>query len=551
MSYPMSQREKLFGVEDRARLILSPAARTLLHHGFDQVGDALRPTLGPTGGVVMIEQMVRTEPPEILSDAATAARRIVEMPYHLNTGAMLMRHLVWRVYDQVGDGTATAAVIAQALVDEATRYIAAGANPQSLRQGIESGLVQALHALETQAVPEDSLDMLGRVALAAGNDTELAKTIVEIYRKYGRNISISIQEWLANDLNVEVADGSKWSSGYVSSEFINDPERGLAWASEPYIVFSNLTLDRAEQVIPIMEQVLGDGGRDVIFFASKVEGSALAVMIANNHSGAIHSLAIAAPGEGEHRVDVLQDLAAQTGGRFISVDAGDRLERATVEDLGRCRLAWASRDFFSLIDGRGSPDSVTARLREARGKLEQEDVPFRREELRQRIGRLGDGVALLGVGAPTKSAMLERKTRAERAVRAVEAARRDGVVAGGGAALVLCAQSVDVEAPSLSLDETMGRLALRSALEAPLRTIVENAGSVYAPIIEAIQASGGRLGYDAISDKIVDVFDTGILDPYNVVRAALRHAVSAAVMLILTEAIVIPRYRLLHAPVAP
>ncbi|MGH2459651.1 MAG: TCP-1/cpn60 chaperonin family protein, partial [Chloroflexota bacterium] len=390
MGYRMSEKDKHFGVEDRGRLVLSPWARIFLKRGFDTVGDALRPTLGPTARTVLVEQMIRTDPPEIFDDAATVARRIVELPLYVNAGAMLMRHLVWRVLDQVGDGTATAAVIAQALLDQATRAIASGANPANLRRGIESGLELALAAVDRQTSPIDGIDNVRRIALAAGHDQEIADTIAAIHEKFGMEIVISIREWLANELSLEIADGSKWESGFASSEFITDVPRNLAWSENPYLLLSDHFLERAEQVIPIMQRVLAAGGRELVIVAGKISDSALAAMLVNNRNGALHTVGVTAPTGGEHRIGVLQDLAAQTSGRFIVSDSGEKIENARVSDLGRCRLLWASRDFFSVIDGEENTEAVEEQIRSIRARLEREtaEVPLERDQLRQRLGQL-------------------------------------------------------------------------------------------------------------------------------------------------------------------
>src|SRR5579884_4049339 len=280
-----SKKDRLIGVEDRARLVLAPHARILLKRGFDTIGDALRLTLGPTARTVLVEQMIRTNPPEILDDAATLARRIVELPLYVNAGGMLMRHVVWRVLDQVGDGTATAAVIAQALAREAARHIAAGANPATLRDGIEAGLMEALDALDRLARPTEGLEQLRAIAVAAGHDEAVADKIVEIHRQHGMEIVISIQEWLSNELAVEVADGSKWDGGFASSEFINDPARNLVWSEGPYLLFTDLFVERAEQVVPIMEQLAAIRAREFVLIAGKVSDAALATLLVNNQRG--------------------------------------------------------------------------------------------------------------------------------------------------------------------------------------------------------------------------------------------------------------------------
>lgn len=546
-----SRKARLRHVLDRGRLVLSPRARILLRRGFDTVGDALRPTLGPTARTVLVEPLNRTDGPELMDDAATLARRIVELPLYHNAGGMLMRHVVWRVMDQVGDGTATAAVIAQALVREASRQIAAGANPAILRVGIEDGLREALTALDRLVLPIAGDQHLRQIALAAGHDEPVADKIVEIHRAHGTDVVICTQEWLANEIAFEVADGSKWDAGFASSDFINDPPRNLAWSFDPYVLFTDVFVETAEQVVPIMQQVANAGGRELVVIAPKISDTALATLLVNNQRGTLHSLGVLAPGVGAHRVGVLQDLAARTGGRFLSADAGDKIDHADLDDLGRCDRVWASRDFFSLIGGSGEPAAIQDRVASIRAALETVDIAFDRANLRRRLGQLAGGLAVLNVGAATRTEMTERIVRAERAIKAVEAARKEGVVPGGGVALVASASAIRVDDPAISFEERLGRLALVRSMEEPLRAIVENAGAEPTPVVESVRNRRGQVAFDAVAGELVEVRAAGILDPVNVVRAALRNGVSAAVMLMLTEALVIPKYRYLHADAKP
>lgn len=542
----MSEKDKSFGVEKRGRLISAPHARPLFKRGFDTVGNALSPTLGPISGTVLIEDMIRTNSPEILDDAATVARRIVELPLPLNSGGMLMRHLVWRVLDQVGDGTATAAVIAQTLLNETTRYVASGANPPILRKGIESGLEQALDALDRQAQCIKGVSQVRDIALAACHDADIADVVGQIHEKMGMDVVICLQDWLANELTVEVADGAKWNSGFASSDFINDVERNLAWSENPWILLTNLDLDRAEQVMPIMQKLANAGEHELVIIGGKITEDALATLLVNNRRDALHSLGIQAPEGAEHRLGVLQDLAALTGARVITGDAGDTIENAQLSDLGCCDVVWASRDFFSVIGCEPDEEAVSKQVGQIRAKLETEEASHERENLRKRLGYLTGGVATLNVGAATKTAMAERKTRAERAVKAVEAARRAGIVPGGGVALVNCAKAVQTEDPCLTLDERLGRKALVRALEEPFRVIVRSAGLEPGVFLDAVRRGNGWTGLDVRQRDLVDLHEAGIADPTNVVRVAMRSGVSGAVMALLTEAVVIPRFRLLH-----
>lgn len=542
----MSEKDKSFGVEKRGRLISAPHARPLFKRGFDTVGNALSPTLGPISGTVLIEDMIRTNSPEILDDAATVARRIVELPLPLNSGGMLMRHLVWRVLDQVGDGTATAAVIAQTLLNETTRYVASGANPPILRKGIESGLEQALDALDRQAQCIKGVSQVRDIALAACHDADIADVVGQIHEKMGMEVVICLQDWLANELTVEVADGAKWNSGFASSDFINDVERNLAWSENPWILLTNLDLDRAEQVMPIMQKLANAGEHEFVIIGGKITEDALATLLVNNRRDALHSLGIQAPEGAEHRLGVLQDLAALTGARVITGDAGDTIENAQLSDLGCCDVVWASRDFFSVIGCEPDEEAVSKQVGQIRAKLETEEASHERENLRKRLGYLTGGVATLNVGAATKTAMAERKTRAERAVKAVEAARRAGIVPGGGVALVNCAKAVQTEDPCLTLDERLGRKALVRALEEPFRVIVRSAGLEPGVFLDAVRRGNGWTGLDVRQRDLVDLHEAGIADPTNVVRVAMRSGVSGAVMALLTEAVVIPRFRLLH-----
>ena len=547
----MSEQEKHFGVEKRGRVISAPRARGLFKRGFDTVGNALAPTLGPVSGTVLVEQMNRSDPPEILNDAATVARRIVELPLPLNSGGMLMRHLVWRVLDQVGDGTATAAVIAQSLLHEATRYVAAGANPPILRRGIESGLDQALAALAGQTKCADRISQIRDIALAAGHDAEVADKVAEIHERHGAEIVIVLEEWLANELATEVADGAKWNSGFASSEFINDVERNLAWSENPWILLTNLDLDRAEQVMPIMQKLASAGGQELVIIGGKITESALATLLVNNTRGVLHSLGIQAPEGAEHRLGVLDDLAALTGATVITGDSGDTLETAELSDLGCSDMVWASRDFFSVIGGETDEAAIAKQVGHIKAKLETEESSFERENLRKRLGYLTGGVVTLRVGAATKTAMVERKSQAEHAVKAVEAARRDGVVPGGGVALVNCAGAIVTDDSSLSWDEQLGRKALAWALAEPFRVIARSAGVEPEVFLHAVRQGDGWTGLDAREGTLVDLYAAGIVDPINVVRVAMRAGVSGAVMALLTEAIVIPRFRMLHVDPHP
>ena len=546
-----SRKARLAHVLDRGRIVLAPRARMLIRSGFDTVANALSPTLGPTARTVLIESMNRTDPPEFSDDAATIARRIVELPLYRNAGGMLLRHVVWRVLDQVGDGTATTAVIAQALLRETTRQIAAGANPAILRQGIDAALVEALEALDRLAIPVDTPEALRSIALGAGHDEAIADSIAEIHERYGWDTVICVQEWLANEIGVEVADGSKWDGGFAASEFITDRDSNLAWSEKPLVLLTNVFLETAEQVVPIMEQVANSGHRELVFFAPKISDTALATMLVNNQRGVLHTLGILAPGTGAHRVGVLEDLAAQTGARFLNADAGDKPALATLDDLGYCECIWASRDFFSVLDGDGLDEDVDDRIGVITSALESEDAPYDRALLRKRLGYLTGGVATLNVGAATKTEMIERKSRAERAVKAVESGRRAGVVPGGGVALVTCSLAVQPGCPETGLDEHLGRIALIRALEEPLRVIAANAGADPEPVVHAVRQGRGSVAFDAVREIFVDPVEAGILDPINVVRAAVRNGVSAAVMAMLTEVLVIPRYRYLHAEPKP
>jgi chaperonin GroEL len=550
VGYHLSEKDKSFGVEKRGHLISAPRARAYVKRGFDTVGSALGPTLGPVSGTVIVEPMLRTDPPEILDDAARIAQRIVELPLPLNAGGMLMRHLVYRVLDRVGDGTATAAVIAQSLLGEATRYVASGANPANLRRGIETGLDQALAALAPQGRGVEPAQARG-IAVSAGADSAVADKIGEILITRGPDVVIVVQEWLANELVVEEADGAKWSPGFASAEFITDRERNLAWSEKPWVLLTNLDLDRAEQVLPIMQQFASTGERELVIIGGKITESALATLLVNNQRGVLHTIGIQAPEGAEHRLGVLRDLAARTSARVIDGTAGEKLEYARLSDLGSCDMVWASRDFFAVIGGDSDDEAVERRIAGIRARLETEEVPFERENLRKRLGYLTAGVVTLCVGAATKTEMVQRKLRAERAVKAVWAAGRDGVVPGGGVALVNCAAAIVTDDPDLSLDERLGRLALVRALEEPFRVIARNAGVEPGLWLDAVRGGDGWTGLNARGPDLVDLYQNGIVDPMNVVRVAMCAGVSGAVMALLTEAIVIPKFRLLHVDPTP
>ncbi len=532
----MAQRPLRSG---REKVVFRQEARALLKRGADQMAWVLRATLGPTARVVAIEKLTsRAEAPEILDDGATIARRIIEIPNrYVNMGAMLIRHLAWKQHEAVGDGTATAAVLAHAVLSEATRYIAAGGNPMLLKRGVEKALHVALAELQALSTPLETADQVAALATAATGDPEMGGYIGEMFDIVGRDGYIQVMESPSIKTDREYVEGVIWDRGYLSPYMVTDPERMEAVLDDALVLVTDHIIKRASELIPVMEKVHQAGFKNFFIVANDIESEPLSLLVANKQQGVLTTLAVKAPGYGDRRIRILEDLAIITGGRPFLDDAGDRLEEARLEDLGRAQRVWANRDYFSIIGGYGDPARIRQRIAMIKSELPTVTDDYEREKMRERLGKLAGGVAILRVGAATKTELEEKKNRAERAVALIRAAVEEGVVPGGGAAYLALIPAL--ERIAAQGDEKVGVRILQRALEEPLRAIVENAGYESDPIIAELQTRPRGWGFDVLRGTFVDMREAGILDATKVLRLALEKGVSGAIMAFTTEALVL------------
>jgi chaperonin GroEL len=530
-------------------VLLKPRARVALTRGVDKMANVLRVTLGPAARAVIMAPIISSRAPELLTDAATIARRIIEFPDpYENMGAMLIRHAAWKMREKVGNGAATTAVIAQTLLHQANYQASAGANVMMLKRGIEKGLELAYLKLKEQARPMESPEQIEALAVAAaGGDQEIGRYVAEMLEIIGTDGIIVVEEHAGLKTDREYVEGLQWDSGYVSAYFCTDLDRMEAVVENPAIIATDVNVETVEQILPIMEQImehkdrLGIGG--FVLIANEISGPALAIMVANTEKKTLQCLGIKAPGAGDRRVRILEDIAILTGGRMIAEDAGDKLEEAKITDIGRARRVWANRDFFSIVGGAGDQQAIRQRIQEIKLLLPSADSDYERDKMRERLGKLQGGIGILKVGAPSERERETKKQRGEEAVAAARAAAEEGVVPGGGAAYLACLPALEELARSLPREEALGVRVLMRAMEAPTEWIVRNAGRDPKAILAKLREAPPGYGFDAISDRIVDMVEAGILDPLKVVRLALETGASAGIMALTTDALVLTAKR--------
>ena len=527
-------------------VLLKPRARVAMARGVDQMAGVLRVTLGPHARAVVMAPTISTRSPELLTDAGTIARRIIELPDpYENMGAMLIRQMAWQVREKVGNGAATAATIAQALLHAANHQAAAGTNVMMIRRGIEKGLAAAVEALRVQAKPLVDPSQVKALAIAAaGGDREIGSYVAEMLDVIGTDGVLVVEESTTTRTDREYVEGLQWDSGYVSSHFCTDLERMEAIIENPIIVATDLNLDRAEQLLPLLEAIVarkqaGERFGGLVLFANEITGTALGLLATNHERDVLRCVGIKAPGAGDRRVRILEDIAILTGGRIVAEDAGETMENATWAVVGRARRVWCNRDFFSIVGGMGDQARIKERTSEIKRLLPTAEGDFERDKMRERIGKLSGGVGVLKVGAPSERERDTRKQRGEEAIVAARAASEEGVVPGGGAAYFACFPAMRDLATTLSRDEAIGVRVLIQAMEAPTEWIARNAARDHRAILAKLRTAAPGHGYDAIGDRITDMTEAGILDPLKVVRGALEFGVSAGCMALTTEALVL------------
>jgi len=506
-------------------------ARRALKSGVDQLADAVKVTLGPKGRNVFIDRGYGA--PVVTKDGVTVAKEI-ELENKLeNLGADLVKQVASKTNDVAGDGTTTATVLAQALVSEGLRNVTAGSNPQALRRGLEKGVALVVEELKKIATPIKG-DEIKNVASISANDPEIGSMIAEAMEKVGENGVITVEESQTFGIDVEVVEGMQFDKGYVAPHMITSVERMEAAYEDAHILITDKKISSIQDILPLLEKVAQTGRKELVIIAEDVDGDALPTLVVNKLRGTFNALAIKAPGFGDRRKAMLQDLAILTGGKVISEEVGLKLESTELTDLGRATKVIAKKDQTTIIGGLGDKTAISERVATLRRELADTTSDFEKEKLAERIAKLSGGVAVIKVGAATETEMKEKKHRIEDAVSATKAAVEEGIVPGGGVALVRALKAF--EGVEFEKEEQIGLDILRRALEAPMRIIAQNAGKDGSVVVERVKNEKGGFGYNAATDVYEDLVVSGVIDPAKVTRTALQHAVSIAVMIITTEA---------------
>ncbi|MEU1195514.1 chaperonin GroEL [Streptomyces sp. NPDC005813] len=508
-------------------------ARRGLERGMNQLADAVKVTLGPKGRNVVLEK--KWGAPTITNDGVSIAKEIeLEDPYE-KIGAELVKEVAKKTDDVAGDGTTTATVLAQALVREGLRNVAAGANPMALKRGIEKAVEAVSGALLEQAKDVETKEQIASTASISAADTQIGELIAEAMDKVGKEGVITVEESQTFGLELELTEGMRFDKGYISAYFATDMERMEAVLDDPYILIANSKISNVKDLLPLLEKVM-QGGKPLLIIAEDVEGEALSTLVVNKIRGTFKSVAVKAPGFGDRRKAMLGDIAILTGGEVISEEVGLKLENAGLDLLGRARKVVITKDETTIVDGAGSADQVAGRVNQIRAEIENSDSDYDREKLQERLAKLAGGVAVIKAGAATEVELKERKHRIEDAVRNAKAAVEEGIVAGGGVALLQASQVF--EKLELDGDEATGANAVKLALEAPLKQIAVNGGLEGGVVVEKVRNLAVGHGLNAATGEYVDMIAEGIIDPAKVTRSALQNAASIAALFLTTEAVI-------------
>ena len=531
------------------QLIFDEAARQSLMSGVDQLGRVVALTLGPSGRNVILGRVWTL--PVVCSDGVTIAKEVELPDPYENMGAQVVKEAAAKTNDVVGDGTTTSVVLARSIIQGGFMNVAAGANPLALKSGIDKAVGAVSEQISAQAVAVESREQVARVAALSAHEEAIAELIADAMDKVGREGIITVEESRGLTDELDVVEGMRLDRGYLSPHFITDPDRMETSLEEPLFLLTDQKLSAAADVVPTLEAVAQSARRPLVIIAEEVEGEALATLVVNKLRGTVSSLAVKAPGFGERRKALLEDLAIMTGGTVITNDAGMRLEDVSLEHLGSARRLVATKDETTIVEGRGSNDQLTDRVAELRVQIEDTTSDYDREKLQERLANLAGGVAVIRVGAATEPELNERKSRTEDALASTRAAVEEGVIPGGGVSLLRAQAILDGVMNSTSGDEAVGVKLVRDALEAPLNTIAKNAGYKGEVVVENVRNGEDDYGFDAERGDYTGMVDRGIIDPAKVTRSALRNAGSVAGMLLTTQAIIteIPKYEPLPADI--
>ncbi|MCI6866803.1 MAG: chaperonin GroEL [Lachnospiraceae bacterium] len=510
-------------------------ARKKMEDGVNKLADTVKVTLGPKGRNVVLDKSFGT--PLITNDGVTIAKEIELEDRYENMGAQLVKEVATKTNDIAGDGTTTATVLAQALVNEGMKNIAAGANPIVLRKGMRKASDAAVEALEAMSHPVTGKDHIAKVAAISSGNEEVGEMIADAMEKVGENGVITIEESKTMQTEIDLVEGMQFDNGYLSGYMCNDQEKMTANMENPYILLTDKKISNIQDLLPILENVMREG-RELLILAEDVEGEALTTLIVNRLRGTLKVVAVKAPGYGDNRKAMLQDIAALTGGQVIMDDLGLQLKDTTMDMLGRAKSVKVTKENTTIVGGAGKKEDIEARIAGLKRQMEETTSDYDKDKLMDRIAKLGGGVAVIRVGAATETEMKEAKYRMEDAMNATKAAVAEGIIAGGGSAYIHAQKRVGELAASLEGDEKTGAEIVGKALEAPLYAIADNAGLEGAVIINHVKESEIGIGFDAVSETYVDMMKAGIIDPVKVTKNALVNAVSVAATLLTTEAAV-------------
>ncbi|QXC60358.1 chaperonin GroEL [Aquihabitans sp. G128] len=511
-------------------------ARRGLEAGVNKLADAVKVTLGPKGRNVVLEKKFGA--PTITNDGVSIAREIeLEDPYE-NMGAQLVKEVATKTNDVAGDGTTTATVLAQALVREGLRNVTAGANPMALKRGIDKAVAAAVESIKDQAKEIDDRSEIAQVAtISANNDKAIGEVLADAIDKVGKDGVVTVEESNTFGIELEFTEGMQFDKGYLSPYFVSDPERQEAVLEDALILFTESKISSVQDLVPVLEKVM-QTGKPLLIIAEDIEGEALATLVVNKIRGTFNSVAVKAPGFGERRKAMLADIATLTGGQVISETVGLKLETTTLDLLGSARKIVVTKDLTTIVDGGGSADDVNGRVAQIKREIEDTDSDWDREKLQERLAKLAGGVAVVQVGAATEVELKEKKHRIEGALSATRAAIEEGIVPGGGTALVRARAAVAKAIEGLEGDEATGAKSVHKALGAPARLIAGNAGLEGAVVVQQVESELGAYGLNAATGVFEDLLKAGVIDPAKVTRAALQNAASIAGLLLTTEAIV-------------
>jgi chaperonin GroEL len=518
------------------QLVFDEEARRSLKAGVDSLADALKVTLGPRGRKVVLDK--KFGPPSVVDDGVSIAKEIELKDPFENMGAQLAREVATKTNDVAGDGTTTATVLAQAIVREGLRNVAAGANPMALKRGLEKGVDAIVDALREKAQPVVGKQQIAQVAAISADEQEVGDLIAEVMEKVGKDGVITVEESKGLRTETEYVDGMQLDRGYVSPYFVTNPERMEAVIEDPYILITDKKISAVNDILPVLEKAL-QVTKNIVLICDDCDGEALATLVVNKLRGTMNAIVVKAPGFGDRRKAMLEDIAVLTGGTFLTEEMGRKLDNAQVADLGRARRVVSNKEDTTIIEGMGSDEAIQGRIKQIKAQIDDATSEFDREKLQERLAKLAGGVAVVKVGAATEVELKEKKLRVEDALSATRAAVEEGIVAGGGVALLRCQPVLDKLAKGLSGDERTGADILRKAVEEPMRLIAENAGQEGSVVVDSVlSAKDADVGYDAVAEEQCNMLERGIVDPAKVVRSALENAASIAAMVLTTESLV-------------